>query len=95
LKLQLNPFTLTEWIAPHTLAVMEVHFTPDQIAQLAQIAAQQGVDTEKLVKDAVLTLLQDDEHFRAAVRRGLEQADRDEFIEEDEMDARIKRMFQS
>ena len=60
---------------------MEVHFSPDQIAQLAQIAAQEGVDTEKLVKDAALRLLQDDEHFRAAVRRGLE-ADRGEFIEE-------------
>ena len=80
--------------APYTDG-MEVHFSPDQIAQLAQIAAQEGVDTEKLVKDAALKLLQDDEHFRAAVRRGLEQADRDEFIEEDEMDARIKRMFQS
>ena len=80
--------------APYTDR-MEVHFSPDQIAQLAQIAAQEGVDTEKLVKDAALRLLQDDEHFRAAVRRGLEQADRGEFIEEDEMDARVKRMFQS
>lgn len=74
---------------------MEVHFSPDQIAQLAQIAAKEGVDTEKLVKDAALRLLQDDEHFRAAVRRGLEQADGDEFIEEDEMDARVKRTFPS
>ena len=74
---------------------LEVHFSPDQIAQLAQIAAQEGVDTEKLVKDAALKLLQDDEHFRAAVRRGLEQADRGEFIEEHEMDDRIKRMFPS
>ena len=61
---------------------MEVHFSPDQIAQLAQIAAQEGVDTEKLVKDAALRRLQHDEHFRAAVRRGLEQAARGEFIEE-------------
>ncbi len=68
---------------------MEVHFSPDQMA------AQEGVDTQKLVRDAALRLLQDDEHFRAAVRRGLEQADRDEFIKEDEMDARVKRMFQS
>lgn len=80
--------------APYTDR-MEVHFSPDQIAQLNQIAAQEGVDTEKLVKDAALKLLQDDEHFRAAVRRGLEQADRGEFIEEHEMDDRIKRMFPS
>jgi predicted transcriptional regulator len=74
---------------------MEVRFSPDEIAQLAEIAAQEGVDTERLVKDAALRLLQDDEHFRAAVRRGLEQADRGEFIEEHEMDDRIKRMFPS
>jgi len=74
---------------------MEVHFSPDQIAQLAHIFVNDTAATEKLVKDAALRLLQDDEHFRAAVRRGLEQADRGEFIEEDEMDARIKRMFLS
>lgn len=33
------------------------------------------------------------EEFRAAVRKGLGQADRDEFIEEDEMDARVRQMF--
>jgi predicted transcriptional regulator len=74
---------------------MEVHFSPDEIAQLAQIAAHEGVDAEKLVKDAALKLLEDDAAFRAAVRRGLEQADRGQFIEEDEMDARVKRMFRS
>jgi hypothetical protein len=29
------------------------------------------------------------------VRKGIEQADRGEFIEEEEMDARVARMFQS
>jgi hypothetical protein len=36
---------------------MEVHFTPEQEAQLAQIAASAGTDTEHLVKDAALRLL--------------------------------------
>jgi hypothetical protein len=36
---------------------MEVHFTPEQEAQLAQIAASAGTDIEHLVKDAVLRLL--------------------------------------
>ncbi len=35
-----------------------------------------------------------DARFRAGVRKGIEQADRGEFIEEEEMDARVKRMFQ-
>jgi predicted transcriptional regulator len=74
---------------------MEVHFNPDQMIRLSQIAAHEGVETEQLVRDAALSLLQDDASFREAVRRGVEQADRGEFIEEDEMDARIQRMFRS
>jgi predicted transcriptional regulator len=73
---------------------MEVRFTPEQEAQLSQIAIQAGKDTEQLVKDAALYLLEEDARFRAAVRKGLEQADRGQFIEEEEMDARIARMFE-
>jgi predicted transcriptional regulator len=73
---------------------MEVRFTPEQEAQLSQIAIQAGKDTEQLVKDAALHLLEEDARFRAAVRKGLEQADRGRFIEEEEMDARIARMFE-
>jgi predicted transcriptional regulator len=73
---------------------MEVHFTPDQEARLSRIATREGIDPEELVKDAALRLLEDDLHFRAAVREGISQADRGEFIEEEEMDARVRRMFQ-
>ena len=46
---------------------MEVHFTPEQEAQLAQIATNAGTDAERLVKDATLRLLQGDAGFRASV----------------------------
>ncbi len=73
---------------------MEVRFTPEEEAHLARIATQEGVDPAKLVKDAALRLLEDDALFRAGVRKGIEQADRGEFIEEEEeMDARVKQMF--
>jgi hypothetical protein len=36
---------------------MEVHFTPEQEAQLTQIAVSAGTDAERLVKDAALRLL--------------------------------------
>ncbi|MGO9648244.1 MAG: CopG family ribbon-helix-helix protein [Terriglobales bacterium] len=74
---------------------MEVRFTPEQEAQLSQIASQAGIDPESLVKDAALRLLERDARFRAAVQKGLEQADRGEFVDEDEMQARIDRMLQS
>jgi len=74
---------------------MNVDFTPEQEAQLSRIATHAGKEAEQLVKDAALRLLEDDVRFRTAVRKGIEQANRGEFIEETEMDARIKRMFQS
>lgn len=45
---------------------MEVHFTPDQEAQLAQIATKEGPDAERLVKDAALRLLEEDARLRAS-----------------------------
>lgn len=37
---------------------MEVHFTPEQEAQLAEIAINAGTDAEQLVKEAVSRLLE-------------------------------------
>jgi predicted transcriptional regulator len=74
---------------------MAVRFIPEQEARLSKIATREGLDPEELVKDAALRLLEDDARFRAGVRKRLEQADRGQFIEEEEMDARVKRMFQS
>jgi predicted transcriptional regulator len=74
---------------------MELHFTPEQEAQLAQIATQAGTDAERLVKEAALRLLEEDARFRAAVREGISQADRGQFIEQEEMDARLERLLRS
>ena len=74
---------------------MEVDFTAEQEAQLAQIATKSGTDAESLVKDAALRLLQEEARFRSAVREAIAQADRGEFIEEDDMDARFEQMLRS
>jgi len=74
---------------------MEVHFTPEQEAQLAQIVIKEGTDPERLVKDAALRLLQEHARFRAAVREGSAQAERGAFIEEEEMDARLEQTLRS
>ena len=55
---------------------MEVHFTPEQEAQLPEIASQASTDAEHLVKKVALSLLERDARFRSAVHKGLEQADR-------------------
>jgi predicted transcriptional regulator len=74
---------------------MDVHFTPEQEAQIAEIAASAGTNPEAVVKDATMRLLDEDARFRAAVLEGKAYADRGEFIEEDEMDGRIEEMLRS
>ena len=74
---------------------MEVRFTPEQEAQLAPIASAKGTDPKTLIKEAATRFLDDDARFRAAVRDGLAQAERGEFIEEQDMDARFEQMLRS
>ena len=75
---------------------MEVHFTPDQEAQLAQLAHNAGkTGAAELLKDTALQLLDEDARFRASVLEGKAYADRGEFIEEEEMDARFEEMLRS
>jgi hypothetical protein len=57
-----------------TLSPMEVRFTPEQEALLAQIATDAGTDVERLVKDAALRLLQSDAGSRAVLSEGLAAA---------------------
>ena len=59
------------------------------------MAGQAGTEAERFVKDAALRLLEEDARFRAAVREGIAQADRHEFIEEEDMDARLEQMLLS
>jgi len=74
---------------------MEVHFTPEQEALLSQIARYAGTDTERLVKDAVLRLLEEDTRFRAGVERGIAAAERGEFVGHKDVWANIEKILQS
>jgi predicted transcriptional regulator len=72
---------------------MEIEMTPEQEAQLAQIAAHLRKDPHQLVIDAALRLIQEDDIFRAGVRKGIEEAQRGDLIDEVEMDARVERLL--
>jgi predicted transcriptional regulator len=62
---------------------MEVHFDPDLQKKLSRIATQQGRAPETLVQEAVERLVDYDDWFLQEVDKGLEAADRGEFIEHD------------
>jgi predicted transcriptional regulator len=72
---------------------MEVHFTPEQEARLAQIASKAGTAPERLVTNVVARYLDEEARFLAAVEKGIAAAERGEFIEEKDMDARLEMMF--
>ena len=72
---------------------MNVHFTPEQEARLAQLASKTGTVPERLVSHVVARYLDEEARFIAAVENGLAAAERGEFIEEDEMGARVEGMF--
>ena len=64
---------------------MEVHFTPEQEAELSQIAVHAGTDAEHVVKIAALRLVKETARFRAAVREGITQADKGDLVDDDEI----------
>jgi predicted transcriptional regulator len=72
---------------------MEIDFSPEQQAQLVQIAAKAGTVPERLVTNVVARYLGEEARFLSAVEKGIAAAERGEFIEEDEMNARLEAMF--
>lgn len=74
---------------------MEVRLTPEQQAQLAQIASKAGTAPERLVTNVVARFLDEEARFLAAVEKGIASAERGEFISEEEMDARLEAMFKA
>jgi predicted transcriptional regulator len=75
------------------MKAMEVQLSAEQQARLAEIASKAGTDPERLAKDVLVRYWDEEAQFLAAVERGIAAAERGEFIEEEEMDLRIERMF--
>jgi predicted transcriptional regulator len=74
---------------------MEVHLPQNQEQQLNALAAKTGRGTDELVQEAVSRMLAHGEWFKAQVQIGIDQITRGEFVEEEEMAARVERMLQS
>ncbi|HEY6253973.1 MAG TPA: hypothetical protein VI685_28795 [Candidatus Angelobacter sp.] len=74
---------------------MEIHFKPELEHKLKQIASQSGRQAGQIVEELVETYFEHDQWFRQEVGKGLAQLDRGEFLEHDEVMARIDQMFRS
>jgi predicted transcriptional regulator len=72
---------------------MEVRLQPEKEAQLAQIAARRGLKTDELAQQVLSRYLEDDIRFIEAVNVGLAAADRGEFVDHDEVGAKIQQIL--
>jgi predicted transcriptional regulator len=72
---------------------MEVHFTPEQEARLAESAAQQGRNPDEPVRQLLARYFDEESRFVDAVRRGEEAIERGEYLTHEEVGRRLERFL--
>ena len=70
---------------------VNIDIPQSQISELNKLATQTGRGTDELLREAVSKMLAYNDWFKAQVQAGVDQIQRCEFIEEEEMDARVER----
>ncbi len=74
---------------------MELHFTPEQEAQLAQVARHAGKPVEQCLTDAAVAMLHERDVFLAAVEEGIAAADRGEFVDSAQVWVNVEKVLPS
>jgi predicted transcriptional regulator len=72
---------------------MEVRLNLDLQAKLAELASQQGRDTEELMVEAVKRMVNYDQWFMREVEKGKSAADRGELVDHDDIQKLIDRRY--
>ena len=72
---------------------MEVRLGPDLQAKLAQLAAQQGRDSESLVVDAAERMVNYDQWLLGEVEKGISAAERGELVDHEDVKKLIDRRY--
>lgn len=85
--------TLDTGLGPSYAQDMEIQLTAEQEALLSQVASNEGKPVGQLLTECAAYVLRGNDRFLAEVEEGLAAAERGEFIEEDEMDARVEAML--
>lgn len=87
--------SLTAQVNLPSLSDMDLQLPDHQAAELTSLSARTGRSTDDLVVEAVERLLAHEAWFDAQVQVGIDQVARGEFLEEEEMDARVTRMMRA
>lgn len=72
---------------------MEVHFTPELEAKLANSAAQQGRKPDELAQEIVSRYFEEEARFVEAVRRGEDALQRGEYLTHEQVGQRLERFL--
>jgi predicted transcriptional regulator len=72
---------------------MEVNLSPELQARLERLAAQQGRNSESLVREAIERLIDYDQWFIREVEKGLAQIGRGEVLEHEEVATRMEKLI--
>ena len=75
------------------LSIMEVHFTLEQEAKLAQSAAQQGRNPDELVRQVVARYFDEESRFIDAVNRGENALLHGEYLTHEQVGKRLERFL--
>ena len=73
---------------------MEVHFTPELEAKLAESAVRQGRDPDELVRQVVARYFDEESRFLDAVRRGEEALQSGAYLTHEQAGKRFERFLQ-
>lgn len=74
---------------------MEVHLTPEQQHQLAELASHKGCDADALAQEAISRYLGEEARFIQAVKLGEEALERDEYLTHEQVGKQVERLFRS
>lgn len=77
------------------LRIMELRLTPELQAKVERAAAENHSGAAEYVQQLVEHYVDHDQWFRQQVQKGLDQLDRGEFLEHEEVWARIEKLFRS
>jgi predicted transcriptional regulator len=72
---------------------MEVQFTPDVQARLAQRATQEGMNIDEVVRDVVARYFKEEDRFVEAVKRGEAALERGECLTHQQVGDRLRRFL--
>jgi len=74
---------------------MELRLTPELQAKVERAAAENKSDAAEYVQQLVENYVDHDQWFRQQVQKGLDQLDRGEYLEHEEVWARIEKLLRS